>query len=483
MDELLQAFPLRTCTRHKFDYHQRIGPALPALRHRQVLGALRRPRRRRGLPPPARLLGSRSSRATSRPLTDLLDEQMEAAAARAALRGGGAGARRPGRARARAATEQVVVLDDHSNLDVVAVATDGARAAVVRFVVRHGRVIGRTVHLVDRSMDESERRDPRGRRRPSSTRPAPRSRRSWSPSPRRRPVGRVPRRAARAPGRGGDPAARPAPPGPRDGGRRRRRGDRAATRCAARPTTTCAAGPCSSSAQALGLAQPPYRIECFDMSHLQGTNYVGSMVVFEDGLAREARLPALQRARGAGQRRRRRDGRGAFDRRLAHWDDGHRDVQVPPARPDHRRRRAAPAARRPARRRRGRGRRRWSSRRWPSARSSCTAPGRSHPIALERGSEALYLVQRVRDEAHRFAITFHRSKRGRSMVASSLEGVEGLGPSRREGCWRASARSTRCARATLEELARSPWLPRRRRGQRLYDHLERRARPGAAQGG
>jgi excinuclease ABC subunit C len=54
-------------------------------------------------------------------------------------------------------------------------------------------------------------------------------------------------------------------------------------------------------------------------------------------------------------------------------------------------------------------------------------PGSSLPIALERGSESLYLVQRVRDEAHRFAITFHRSKRGKSMVASSLSGVEGLG--------------------------------------------------------
>jgi excinuclease ABC subunit C len=55
-------------------------------------------------------------------------------------------------------------------------------------------------------------------------------------------------------------------------------------------------------------------------------------------------------------------------------------------------------------------------------------PGSSEPIVLDRGSESLYLVQRLRDEAHRFAITFHRSKRGKSMVATTLQGIEGLGP-------------------------------------------------------
>jgi len=56
----------------------------------------------------------------------------------------------------RAASVQNVVLDDHSNLDVLTVASDGGRAAVVRFRVRFGRVIGRSVHLIDRSMDESD---------------------------------------------------------------------------------------------------------------------------------------------------------------------------------------------------------------------------------------------------------------------------------------------------------------------------------------
>ena len=58
-------------------------------------------------------------------------------------------------------------------------------------------------------------------------------------------------------------------------------------------------------------------------------------------------------------------------------------------------------------------------------------PGDEHPVILPRTSEALFLVQRLRDEAHRFAISYHRSKRGRAMQASALDGIPGLGPARR----------------------------------------------------
>ena len=60
-------------------------------------------------------------------------------------------------------------------------------------------------------------------------------------------------------------------------------------------------------------------------------------------------------------------------------------------------------------------------------------PGSGEPIRIPRGSEALYLLQRVRDEAHRFAITFHRERRGRRMTTSLLDDVPGLGPTRRTG--------------------------------------------------
>src|SRR5215471_18473019 len=58
-------------------------------------------------------------------------------------------------------------------------------------------------------------------------------------------------------------------------------------------------------------------------------------------------------------------------------------------------------------------------------------PGEEYPLILSRSSEGLYLLQRVRDEAHRFAITYHRAKRAKAATASVLDGVAGLGPARR----------------------------------------------------
>jgi len=59
-------------------------------------------------------------------------------------------------------------------------------------------------------------------------------------------------------------------------------------------------------------------------------------------------------------------------------------------------------------------------------------PGQSDPVRIPRDSEALYLLQQVRDEAHRFAITYHRQLRGKKMTVSVLDGVAGLGPGRKQ---------------------------------------------------
>ncbi len=232
---------------------------------------------------------------------------------------------------------------------------------------------------------------------------------------------------------------------------------------------------------ALSLAQPPFRIECFDMSHLQGTNYVGSMVVFEDGLALKSDYRHFNVKEVLGN-----DDVGAMEevvrRRLGYWSDEQRATKF--RRADliiidgglpqlHAAQKAAQTL-------------------GLSDQVEFTAlakreellyrPGTSTPITLDRGSESLYLVQRIRDEAHRFAITFHRSKRGKSMVASTLSGVEGLGTgATASDCSPRSVHSTNCA--ARRSTNSGPW-----RGcpsdvaTRLYDHLQAPAQPKPTKG-
>jgi excinuclease ABC subunit C len=86
-------------------------------------------------------------------------------------------------------------------------------------------------------------------------------------------------------------------------------------------------------------------------------------------------------------------------------------------------------------------------------------PGRSEPIVLEEGSDALRVLQRVRDEAHRFAITFHRSRRDKAMTASVLDGVRGVGPARKRALLRHFGSPERLLGASREELEAVPGVP------------------------
>ena len=86
-------------------------------------------------------------------------------------------------------------------------------------------------------------------------------------------------------------------------------------------------------------------------------------------------------------------------------------------------------------------------------------PGRSDPILLEKGSDALRILQRVRDEAHRFAITFHRSRRDKAMTASVLDGVRGVGPARKRALLRHFGSPDRLLTASREELEAVPGVP------------------------
>ena len=95
-------------------------------------------------------------------------------------------------------------------------------------------------------------------------------------------------------------------------------------------------------------------------------------------------------------------------------------------------------------------------------------PGDAHPVVLPRTSEGLYLLQRVRDEAHRFAITYHRSRRSKSMTASALDGVPGLGETRRKALLKHFG--------SLKRLRRPP----SRRSSRCRASAGRRRRPSSA---
>jgi excinuclease ABC subunit C len=80
-------------------------------------------------------------------------------------------------------------------------------------------------------------------------------------------------------------------------------------------------------------------------------------------------------------------------------------------------------------------------------------PGEEEPIILPRGSEALFLVQRIRDEAHRFAITFHRQVRGKSAIQSALDSVPGVGPKRKKALLKKFGTVRAIREAEVDEIA------------------------------
>jgi excinuclease ABC subunit C len=86
-------------------------------------------------------------------------------------------------------------------------------------------------------------------------------------------------------------------------------------------------------------------------------------------------------------------------------------------------------------------------------------PGRSQPVHVPRGSEALFMLQRVRDEAHRFANTFHRELRGKRMTASSLDGIPGLGEARKKKLVQAMGGVNAVKQASLDDLYALSFLP------------------------
>jgi len=207
---------------------------------------------------------------------------------------------------------------------------------------------------------------------------------------------------------------------------------------------------------ALALPEPPLRIECYDISTIQGRHTVGSMVVFEDGLPKksqyrrfkiktidgqddfasmeemlrrrftaylaEQQLPVEERGRFSyppslvvidG-------GKGQLGRALLVLDD--LDLEIP----------AVGLAKKL---------------------EEVFVPGDTDPVIIPRGEESLYLLQRVRDEAHRFAITYHRKVRDRSMVDSVLDDVNGIGSGRKKALIKQFGSVKKMREAGIDDLA------------------------------
>ncbi len=214
---------------------------------------------------------------------------------------------------------------------------------------------------------------------------------------------------------------------------------------------------------ALELAEAPLRIECYDMSHLQGTDYVGSMVVMEDGLAKRSEYRRFKVSTVAGN-----DDYAAMAEVLRR-----RLSKLAGPRPDKERKFAYP----PQLLLLDGGKGQLSvgmrvlrdlglDERIPVAALAKSfeevfVPGRAGPVRIPRGSDALYLLQQVRDEAHRFAIDYHRKLRSRRVKGGFLDGVSGLGEARRRRLLSDLGGAGGVRSASLDRLQELGWLPDR----------------------
>ncbi|MGB5951331.1 MAG: excinuclease ABC subunit UvrC [Ornithinimicrobium sp.] len=221
--------------------------------------------------------------------------------------------------------------------------------------------------------------------------------------------------------------------------------------------------------EVLELDDAPLRIESFDISHMQGTDVVGSMVVFEDGLSRKSeyrrfivrtaaaddtaamhevltrRFRHLQAARNDGVDASGRDEFGkpvkfAYPPNLVVVDGGLPQVNAGQAALSELGVNDVMVI----------GLAKRLEEVWVA--------GQDYPVILPRTSESLYLLQRIRDEAHRFANSFHRQRRSKSMTTSALDGIPGLGPARQQQVLATFGSVKRLRGATVEDLQSVPGI-------------------------
>jgi excinuclease ABC subunit C len=478
LDLLTRVFPARVCSAGVFKRHGQIGrPCLlgyidkcsapcvgnvTAEEHRAIVNDF------------CDFLSGRTDKMIHR-----LEQEMEAAAAelefeRAARLRDHLGALR------RAMEKQAVVLGDGTDADVIAFACDELEAAVQVFHVRGGRVRGQRGWVIERveqvdlvgqfltqfygeqaalagSADDAIQPVPREVLVPELSEDADALTEWLSELRGSRVQLRVPQRGDKR--ALADTVARNAAEAFAQH-KLRRAGD-----------LTARAAALQEIQEYLGLDTAPLRIECIDVSHVQGNDVVASLVVFEDGLARKSdyRRFAIRDAAGGG-----------------HSDDVASIAEVVRRRFAHYLRETEPAARAGLDPETGRPRK-FAYR--PNllvvdggpAQVAAAAqelfelgvtdvavaglakrleevwlPGEADPVILPRSSEGLYLLQRVRDEAHRFAITYHRQKRSTRMTKSALDDVAGLGQTRRTALLKHFGSVRRIRQATVAELTAVP---------------------------
>jgi len=454
LDLLLRTFPVRTCTNAKFGRHARLGrPCL--LFHIErcsgpCVGEISTEAYAEHVEGLADFLNGRSDdivAALRKEMHEASDALEYERAARVRDRLG---------AVERALAKQEIASTTGEDFDLLAVEEDELEASLVVLSVRNGRVTGRIASIVDRVEDVTTSeligrmlREIYGDDRPpgevlvQELPDDPDVWQSWLERRRDAQVSlRVPRRGvkrrlmetARANAR--DEFGRH---------RLRRNADHNARAKALR-----------SLQDVLDLPEPPLRIEAFDISTIQGADTVGSMVVMEDGLPKRSqyrrfkvrgvagqddfasmeevltrRLTAYLREREQPVEEREKfayppslllvdGGAGQLSRAVKVVDALGLEIPV------------AGLAKRM---------------------EEVYLPGRAEPLRIPRGEDALFLLQRVRDEAHRFAVGYHRTLRGRRMVDSILDGVVGIGPERKKALLRAFGSVKRMREASVEELA------------------------------
>jgi excinuclease ABC subunit C len=492
VDTLLRVFPVRTCSAGVFKRAGQIGrPCLLGYIDKcsaPCVGRIDAAAHRRLAEEFCDFMAGQTSRFIRR-----LEAQMrEAAAAEEYERA--ARLRDDIQALQRALEKQAVVLPDGTDCDVIALAEDQLEAAVQIFYVRGGRVRGQRGWVLDKVEDVTPSElvehflgqvygdDP-------AAADGVATGEGQAAQPGRARLSAIPREVL-VPTLPPDVATVEEWLGDKRGGRVSlrvpQRGDKKAlldtvarnagetltlhkTRRASDLTTRSLA--LGEIQEALGLDEAPLRIESYDVSNLQGTHVVASMVAFEDGLARksEYRRFAVRGVDGTDDvaaihevisRRFRRylDEQAAappgLDELAAGADGERRKFSYPPNLLviDGGPAQVAAAVRALdelgvvdvavcglAKRL-----------------EEVWLPGEDSPVILPRASEGLYLLQRVRDEAHRFAITYHRSKRAAALTTSELDGVPGLGPARRATLLKRFGSLRKLRAASAPEIAAVP---------------------------